>query len=668
MRRVRRARTGRTVAALLGLLTGVAAISAGGAGGRAYAFDFFGLFGDQIPEPSRSALPYEVTFEDGDVGVTSAMEQASNLYGLRRDAPPDGCSLAARAQADFAPIIDALWSQGYYNAKLTIFIGNQPMGIGQDGASRAARAAEAYRGQARVPIRVVAEPGPQFQMRTVAVLNRSTGLPFTPEELPPRVVKLKPGDPALTASIRASEAQITDWFRSQSYPLVRVEAPAPVVDHAAQVVDIVLEVNTGRRAGIGAVTIKGPNDFPQEVVRSFIYLDEGEPYSPKRLADTRKSIATIPAVGSVRIREGTALDAYGNLPIFVDVADRAPNLVGFQAAHSTIDGPTGRVFYENRNLFGGAERLRLEGAAFLAPRIDGTRIKGPGDLTFDDIGWRFNVGFLKPALWGSPFDYTFDAVTERNRVGSARFGGYTDRLAGGTTGFRYRWDETLSFTAGIKYEKGQTSDSISKVDYDLVGIPLGLKFDNTDNLLDPTTGFRVNANVATYPGMLGSSVSFTRATADVSAYYALDEDARYVLAGRVAGGTLVDAPSNLAEVPSNYRFYTGGGGSVRGYRFHTIAPIGPFGFITGGRSLFEANVEARIKVTDTIGVVPFFDAGGAYAGRVPDFLKGDTRMSAGLGLRYYTGIGPIRLDVAMPLNPRRGDQPVVLYVSIGQAF
>ena len=642
--------------------------TAGLLAGRAQAFDFFGLFGDGVPEPSRAALPYKVTFESQGGSVDSEMEAASNLYGLRRDAPPDGFSLAARAQSDLAPILDALWSSGYYNARLTITVAGQPMALGQDASTRAAKAAEGYRGRAHVPVKVVAETGPQFRMRSISVINKATGAPFTPEQFPPRRLKLEPGDPALTSSMRSAVARITDWFRAQSHPLVKVDPPSPVVDHAAQAVDIAYQVNVGPRAGIGPVTIKGPDTFPQEVVRSFIYLDQGEPYTPKRLDDTRKSIATIPAVGSVRIREATALDAYGNLPIFVDVTDRAPNLIGFQAAHSTIDGPTGRVFYEHRNLFGGAERLRLEGAAFLAPRIDGSRIKDPGDVTQNDIGARFTVGFLKPALWGSRFDLTLDGIAERNRIGSARFGGYTARFAGGTAGLRYRWDETLSFTAGIKYEKGQTSDSISKVDYDLIGVPVGLKFDNTDNLLDPTRGFRVNAKVESFPTFMGSSVGLVRGTADVSTYYSLDEDSRYILAGRVGVGSLLSAPSDLREVPSNYRFYTGGGGTVRGYRYHTIAPLGPYGFITGGRSLFEANLEARIKVTDTIGVVPFFDVGGAYGGKTPDFLKGDTRMSAGLGLRYYSGIGPIRLDVAMPINPRRGDQPVVLYVSIGQAF
>lgn len=666
MRRLLRGRAERSRLALI--IVGSLACAA--CASRAGAFEFFGLFGDDLPAPSATALAYEVTFEaTGDGSVTSPMQQVSNLYQLRKDAPPDGSTLVARAEADFAPLVDALWSQGYYNARVTIFVADQPLSIGQGREGPAARAANGYRGRARVPVRVAAETGPLFRLRSVQVVDRATGLPFPPELLPPRVPKLAPGDPARTADIRAATARIVDWFRARSYPLVKAEQPAPVVDHAAGTVDVAFMVDSGPLAGIGEVSIKGPQRFPQDIVRSFIYLDGGEPYAPKRLDDTRKSVATIPAVGSVRVREATRLDAYGNLPIFVEVTDRAPNLVGFQAGYSTIDGPTGRVFYENRNLFGEAERLRVEGAAFFVPRNNGSRIKSFEDFKFSDIGARFTLGFLKPAIGGSRFDLTLDGIAERNRIGGPRFGGYTDRLGGATTGLRYRFDETLSFTGGVKYERGQTSDNISKVDYQLVGVPLGLRFDNTDKPLDPSSGFKVNAVVTPYPTAFGSSVGLTRATADVSAYYALDEDANYILAGRVGGGSLLDAPRDLRDIPSNYRFFTGGGDSVRGYRYQTIGPrTPPFGFVVGGRSMFEANVEARVKVTDSIGIVPFFDIGGAYNNDVPDFTKGDTRMSAGLGLRYYTGIGPIRLDVAVPLNPRPGDQPVVLYVSLGQSF
>jgi translocation and assembly module TamA len=661
---------------ILGLV--IAAGSAGAPVGPAWAFDFFGLFGSDEPKPSPTALPYKVEFEvRGDDGVESALQESSSLYKLRQDAPPDGETLVQRVQADFAPLIDALWGAGYYNARVIVSVAGVPLEIGRVPERAAARAANAYRNRDLVPVRVTAETGPQFKLRSVGAVEQRTGRPLGPDELPPRVLKLGPGDPARAADLRAADARVIDYYRNQSRPLVKAPLPQPVVDHATETMDVAFPVDPGPKAGFGEVSIKGPETFDQSIVRSFIYLDEGQPYTPAALERTRKSVASIPAVGSVRIREGKELDAYGNLPIFVEVTDRAPNLVGFSAGFSTLEGPNGRVYYENRNLFGGAERLRLEGAAFLAPRNNGTRIKDIGDFMFSDIGARASVSFLKPALDGSRWDFLFDGLVERNRTGGGRFGGYTDRLGGGTTALRYRVDETLSFQAGLKYERGQTSDSISNVDYQLVGTPLTVRFDNTDKPLDPSQGIRVVATLTPYPNALGSSVGFTRANVAASTYYALDEDANYILAGRVGFGSLFGGPDDLRAIPSNYRFYAGGAGSIRGYRFQSVGPSGPGSLTVGGLSQFDATLEARIKVTQTIGIAPFVDVGGAYRDELPSFRfnkknesreEGDTRAAAGVGLLYYTGIGPIRLDVAAPLNPRRGDKALALYVSIGQSF
>jgi translocation and assembly module TamA len=125
--------------------------------------------------------------------------------------------------------------------------------------------------------------------------------------------------------------------------------------------------------------------------------------------------------------------------------------------------------------------------------------------------------------------------------------------------------------------------------------------------------------------------------------------------------------ASLGDIPSNHRFYAGGGGSVRGYRYRSLSPLGPTGEVIGGRSLFEASIETRIKITDTIGLVPFLDMGGAFESAFPDFDE-PLRYAAGLGLRYYTAVGPIRLDLATPLNPREGDKPLAFYIGIGQAF
>ncbi len=634
------------------------------------SLDIFGLFGgkEQPPAVSATTLPYQLSFDLGDAddakALTRTLQDASLLYRLRQDAPPDGETLARRMAADINPLVDALWSQGYFNAEVAIAVDGVALRAGEEPGAALVRTLASYRNRAPAPIAVRVRPGPVFGLRNVAVVERGRGSGGAIAD-PAKVSRLKAGDPATSASLRAAQAALVDHLRSRSRPLAKVVELRPVVDHGARSMDVTYVVEPGPVAGFGEVTVGETVDVPPAVVRSFIYLEPGDPYSPKALADTRKSVNTIPAIGSVRIREATALDAAGNLPIFVDVTERPKRLLGFSARYSTIDGPAVKTYWEHRNLFGGAERLRLEASVFLAPRIDGTKIREIGDFERSDLGARFSASFLKPALWGTRYDWLVDVSGVRERVGTTRYGGYTARYANVTTAIRRRFSDTFAVQAGIEYERGQTSDVLGQVDYTLVGIPLSVTYDSTDSLLDATRGIRATASVAPYPTFLGSSVGIVQSKAAVSAYYALDEDARYVLAGRIGLGSIAGA--GLDEIPATRRFYAGGGGSVRGYAYRTLSPLGPLGQLTGGRSLFEASVEARVKITDTIGVVPFFDAGTAFESSLPNF-KEKVQYAAGLGLRYYTPIGPIRLDVAAPLNARKGDKPVAVYVSIGQAF
>lgn len=635
---------------------------------EARAFDFFGLFGssDEPPPPSTSALPYQVAFDvvGGDRDFEDTLRSASALYRLRGDPPLDGSALVRRAQADFGPITDALWGYGYYNATLEFDIAGTVLRIGDDPA-RAAWAAEAHRATSAVPVRVRINAGPLFQLRSVSITDTQTRRPFSPQELPQRVVKLGPGDPARAADIRAAQARMVDHFRAQSRPLAKVTSVDPVVFHPARIMDVAYSLGPGPVAPFGGIAISGTETVDPRVVRSFIYIEPGDPYSPAALEATRKSVGTIQALSSVRIREAEALDAQGRLPIFVEVTERKPRVVGFSARYSTIDGPAVRAYWEHRNLFGGAERLRLEAETFLAPRNDGTEIKSIEDLEPSDVGGRFRASFLKPALGGTRNDLLLDARVERDRTGGDRFGGYTSRLADGTAFIRHRFSETFSAQAGLQVQKGQTSDVLGQIDYLVVGTPASLTYDSTDRPLDPTRGMRVTASLSPYPTFLGSTVGMVVSEATASAYYAVDEDARTILAGRVRLGSIVGP--ELDEIPANFRFFAGGGGSVRGYRYRSLGPTGPYGYVVGGRSLLEASLEARIKITDTIGIVPFVDAGNAFESSYPDFQE-PIQFAAGIGLRYYTAIGPIRLDIAAPLNRRDGDRPVSIYVSIGQAF
>jgi translocation and assembly module TamA len=628
-----------------------------------HAFDFFGLFGEKPPAVTAQAVAYQLDIQGlkDDGAALTAVRDVSILYRLRAEAPANGDDLVRRAEADLPRIIDALWGSGYYAARVSIVVGGQAISLDRPAGAGARAVIDAFRGRALVPVAILVEPGPLYRFGRVQVLDGRSDLPFDATVLPPHLLSLKPGDPARTEEVLQAAAALSDHFRDRSHPFVKVGRRQPVIDHPSRTVDLTLVVDPGARAGLGGIGVSGTRDVDPAVVRSFIYAERGDPYSRKAMADIRRSVARIEAIGGVRVREGTALDANGQLPVEVEVTERPLRVLGGSLRYSTIDGPALKAYWAHRNLFGGAERLRLDADVFY---FTGNQA-WPGGSTrrgfnTDDLGGRLSASFLKPALWGTRNDLLVDVFAQREITDL-----YTSNLANATVAIRHRFTDTFNVRVGIEGEIGRSIDVLGRFDYGLIGLPLAASFDTTDKPLDPSRGVRVTATVTPYRGFGAAPDSFLVSRIQASAYYAIDEQARTILAGRIAFGSILGG--TLADIPASRRFYAGGGGSVRGYDYKSLGPRDPLGNVTGGKSLFEASLEARVKITDTIGVVPFFDMGQAYGGSVPD-RSAPMRYAAGLGLRYYTAVGPIRFDVAVPLQRRTGERPYAFYVSIGQAF
>ncbi len=629
----------------------------------ARAFDLFGLFGSEPepPAPSPTALPYaaKITGTD-DSDILTAVQDASALYRLRQEAPPDGEGLVRRAEADTLKLADVLSGYGYYQGRIEIRIDGVPLATGRTEA--VVRAAERWRNRGLVPVKVAIDLGPFYALRRIAVRDRA-GHPFAEEVLPPRLTRVDDDVPARSATVLAREAAIVDAFRAQGHPFAKVVNRDPVVDDSAHVMDVTFTLDPGPKAGIGAVSVRGAEGMDPATIRSFIYAEPGDPYSPQAVSAIRRSVARLEGIGAVRVREGTELDADGNLPLFVEVSEREKNLIGVSARYSTVDGPGVRAYYANRNLFGGGETFRLDADLYYLglgydPFAQQRKQAGIGT---NGLGGRLSATYVQPALWGTRNDFLANAFVTREVQQSYLVDG------GGISGaIRHRFSDTFSAQIGLDAQAGRSQDALGTVNYRLIGVPASVTYDSTDSLLDPTKGFRAIASLAAYPGGL-SDPGIVVAKAQGSTYYSLDDESRFILAGRVGFGSVSGA--KLGEIPDNFRFFAGGGGSVRGYPYRTLGPIGPFNLPIGGRSLLEASIEARIKVTDTIGVVPFFDAGTAFASSLPNFDE-TIRKSVGIGLRYYTGIGPIRADLAFPLDAYKGGhvRPAVLYLSLGQAF
>ncbi|WP_082711284.1 autotransporter assembly complex protein TamA [Methylobacterium indicum] len=649
---------GRAGAAGLALALGL------GTSEPARAFDLFGLFGaeEAPPAPSPAALPYAVRFQGvEDEDLLQALKDTSGLYRLRNDAPPDGEGLLHRAEADAPRLVSVLSGFGYYAGTVSLRIEDVVLG-GDAAALRAVRAAEAARNRSLVAVRIAVDQGPLYHLRRITVLDPS-GVPFGPEAVPERLTRIDGEVPARSATVLAREAALVDAFRREGHPFAKVVRREPVVDDTAHVMDVTFVVDPGPKAALGTVTVRGTKTLDPAVVRSFIYAEPGDPYSPQALSDIRRSVSRIEALGGVRVREGTALDPDGTLPVFVDVTERARHIVGVSARYSTVDGPGVRAYWADRNLFGGGETLRIDAdLSYLGLGTDYyARRRKLAGIETNGLGGRLAATFVKPALFGTRNDLLASAFVSREVQQS-----YLSDATGGTVAIRRRFADAFSAQIGLDGRFGSDRDALGKVDYSLLGLNAGVTYDSTDSLLDPTKGFRVTASLTPYAG-LGGSPDLLLAKAQGSTYYSFDDEGRYILAARLGFGSISGA--NLADVPASLRFFAGGGGSIRGYSYRTVGPIGPYQLPIGGRSLLEGSVEGRIKITDTIGIVPFVDAGTAFAGTLPDFDE-RIRIAAGLGLRYYTGIGPIRVDLAVPLNPDKQlkQPPVALYISLGQAF
>ena len=413
------------------------------------------------------------------------------------------------------------------------------------------------------------EPGPLFKLRTIRVVD-ALGVEFPEADLPQRIVGLKAGDPAAASEIRAAQTRIVDYFRKQGRPLAKIQSVAPIVDHAQDIMDVSISVAPGPIAPFGEATIKGPQTFDPAIVRSFLYIHPGDPYSPAAIADARNSIREIPAVGGVRITEGTTLDAYGRLPYQIDVEDRLPYAVGASLKYSTTNGPEGQVYWEDRNVFGGAERLRLQADIFYAPPwyISSQSLQ---HFSSNDIGGRVSASFLKPALGGTTNDLLIDALAEKMSTSGAGFVGYQAEDADVTASLRHRFNQNFWVQAGLEAQKGDATDALGTVNYTAGRRSCVRQFrHDRQQARSDARGARSTPPLWASATFLGSSLDLVQVKAGASAYYSIDADSRYVLAGRVAAGAM--GGPQLDEIPANWRFYAGGGGSVRGYAYNELGP------------------------------------------------------------------------------------------------
>ena len=614
-------------------------------GSSALALEFFGitLFEDQGKIDADAVIadpqPYSATLETGATGaLDAAIRTASSLVAEQAKPASGAAGLLARARGDYKRILTALYDQGYYGGTINILIGGKEAALLPPDTSL----------PDPVAVRLLVAPGPLFHFDRIGIANRAPAAGDGDTVPLPEQFGFGRGEVAKSSTILRAEQLAVEAWRQQGYAKAAVASRDVVADHATNSVDVTITVDPGRKATVGGIGVSGTANMDPDFVVRQTGLVPGADYDPDDMARAEKRLARLDVFRAMRIEAASAIGSDGLLPFTVAVEEQAQRRFGIGATYSTIDGIGIEGFHLWRNLFGRAERLRLDA------KIAG--INYP--MNSAEFDYAFGGTFTKPGFLNPDNDLVAAISAERSVLPA-----FTETSATARIGLTQYLFDQLTLDGSAFYERSLFEDDFGTRNFSLVGLTGGVIWDTRDDTTNATEGFYVNFTAEPFYEFYYGNPAF-RTSAEVRTYLSLMEDDKLVLAGRAKIGALL-GPS-LSEIPPDRLFFAGGGGSVRGYGFKSIGVTNPDDSVTGGRYLLEGSVEARFKVTDDIGIVGFVDGGYVAADSFPGFDQ--LRIGAGVGLRYYTGLGPLRLDLAVPLNKRPDDPDYALYVGIGQAF
>lgn len=604
----------------------------------ASAFEIFGMkFFEKEEETTAVIDPvnYTLTLNPGtdDDDLKEAIENTARLKEDEGTPVSGDLGLVIKARDDRDRILAALYENARYGGVVNVTIDGQDLDSLPPSPEFGRRDA--------IPVTISVEPGPVFTFGDVAFSGDAEGRN-------PADYGLVPGARAdSTLILKAGEKVVVD-LKAEGRPLAKLIERNATADHKTQTVDVIIAAEGGPVAPVGEVGVSGTKTVDANFVQRYSRINAGQPYSPEALNKAAERLRTLGVFSSVTIREADKLAPDGSLPMTIEVSEGKHRYFGVGAQYSNTDGIGLQGYWGHRNLFGEAESLRLEGSV--------NRI---GESDLGNLDYSTAILFSKPGAFGPAS--TFNASLKASIVDPDAYKAFTTTAAAGVS---IELSDRDTVSAGGELMWSDVEDAFGKNKYLTAAIPIEYVRDTRDDKLNPTEGYRLLINAKpsyeTYRGTFFSSFEGA-----ITGYQALGAEDRVVLAGKVAGGTIIGG-DKLSDIPATRRFFLGGGGTVRGYGYQEISPRNGKDELLGGRSYVAASAEVRIGVTETIGVVPFIDVGTVSTDEVPDF--NDIRAGAGVGLRYATPFGPLRLDVAVPLNKYPGGTSFGVYAGIGQSF
>jgi len=602
-----------------------------------------GVLGVQCAR-AANPQPYKVDWtSSGDKSIDSTMKLTSQLETLRESAPVDPFGLIARARGDVGRLQTVLQSFGYYDGSVAITIDGMSLDNEELGNKLAAlpKKSDAH-------VKIVSTLGPLFHVGRIQFKG----------EVPPGFAQkfvLATGAPAVASNVLAAGGTLQAELQNSGYAFARVGKPVAYELPGRKVLDLTFPVTAGPRVRIGQIRIEGLKDVHETFVTRGLTLHTGEQYDAATIEKAREALLSLGVFSTVSVELGKA-DSDRNVPITFVVKEAKKYTVGVSAGYSSDLGGSAGFNWSDRNVFGSGQQLTASATAI---NLGGSASTGLGyDVT---LGYSI-PDFLRP---DQTLGYSVGALRQALQA-------YTQTGETAGTSLHRKLSSVMSLTTGLSYEHEIIDQENVQYLYNLLMLPVNGYYDSTNlasPLDDPTHGFRISLTVTpTFShGANSSGKLYTVVQGSIATYYDMhkvfpgDPAGRTVIAARALSGTALGATQ--FSLPPDQRFYAGGSGTVRGYRYQSVGPEFADGNPEGGTNMAAVNLELRQRVGTNLGFVTFVDGGGVSSPSGSVY-----RVGVGTGVRYYTSIGPIRFDVGLPTKRRANDDRFEIYIGLGQAF
>ncbi|MEW7009278.1 autotransporter assembly complex protein TamA [Lentilitoribacter sp. EG35] len=572
--------------------------------------------------------------------LENSLKLTSELVRGEDKAVAGAAGLITRAKGDYRRILAGLYNEGFYGGEISIRVNGRQASDLKPG--------DEIPNNSTVQIKV--DSGNIYRFGKFEIFNQAPDTTDKGDIVErPTSLFVATGDIAKAGHVgSAARFEIERW-RQQGYPNAKIGTQSVKARHDENILNVSLSIDPGLKATYGDVTVDGAENVDRDFIEYMIGLRSGQEYDPDDIERAKKRLDKLDVFSVRKVETGENMNSDGSIPINASVKEKKPRRVGLGATLSSTDGVGLSAFWLHRNLLGKAERLRVEG-----------EIGGLGSsFNVNQLDFKLGATFTKPGV------FTPNTTWISNLFAAREFNtAFEGETGGGSSVLSHIYTDEISVEGGGFYEYSRFKDAFGTRNFSTLGLTGNVTFDGRDSKIEPTDGIFAKLDAKPFYETKFKNAG-ARVNAEVRAYYAVDKEAKTVLAARAKIGTLV-GPTR-SEVPTNFLYLAGGGGSARGFGFNNIGITDNSGNVSGGRSVLETSVELRQKLNDSFGVVAFTDA--AVVGKDPiiDFSQ-DFRVSAGLGVRYYTGLGPIRVDVAVPINPKSGDPKFGIFAGIGQAF